>query len=218
MIRVYYADVSPLENDILFNAAIGSLPPQRRKKAESLIKRSARNLSVGASLVLMHALNAAGYDAHSLEFATQKGGKPYIRNADIHFGITHSGTLAMCAAADSVIGIDAEEITDFNPDICKRFFSKAERKQIFASGDDDKIKDTFFRIWTMKESYVKMTGRGLGEFSAFEVMLYPDAHIKGGEICQIKELQLHGYKVSLCAQQDDDISFERINIIKPFVL
>lgn len=218
MIRVYYADVSPLENDTIFDAAITSLPSIRRKKADNLTKRSAQNLSVGASLVLMHALKEMGYDAHCLEFATQKGGKPYIKNADIHFSITHSLTVAMCAVADSVIGIDAEEITDFNPDICKRFFSRAEREQIFASGDDDKIKNTFFRIWTMKESYVKMTGRGLGGFSAFDVMLSPTPRIIGGEICHIKELLLDGYKVSLCAQQDDDISFERINIIKPFVL
>jgi len=129
MIRVYYADVSPLENDILFNAAIGSLPPQRRKKAESLIKRSARNLSVGASLVLMHALNAAGYDAHSLEFATQKGGKPYIKNADIHFGITHSGTLAMCAAADSVIASTQKKSRILILIYAKDFFQKLKESR-----------------------------------------------------------------------------------------
>ncbi len=212
MIRICYADVSPLENDTIFDAAIGSLPPQRRKKAEALVKRSARNLSVGASLVLMHALEQAGYDAHSLEFDIHDGGKPYAKNADVHFSITHSGTLAMCAVSDRPVGIDAEEISAFNPDICKRFFSEGEREQIFASANEDKIRDTFFRIWTMKESYVKMTGRGLGGFSSFEAVLCPKPHITGGEACSITELELDGYKATVCAKDDDEIEFEKIKI------
>lgn len=212
MIRVYYADVSPLGDDTIYDAAIASLPPQRKQKAEALVQRDDRNLSVGASLVLMHALKLAGYDAHSLDFSTQKGGKPCIINADVHFSITHSGTLAMCAVADCPVGIDAEEITSFNPNICKRFFSKAEREQIFASSDEDIIKDTFFRIWTIKESYVKMTGRGLGAFSEFEVRLSPAPCIKGGEECTITELEMRGYKAAVCARADDAIETEKIKI------
>lgn len=212
MIRVYYADVSPLGDDTIYDAAIASLPPQRRKKAESLVQRDDRNLSVGASLALMHALKSAGYDAHSLEFDIHDGGKPYAKNADVHFSITHSGTLAMCAVADCPVGIDVQKIAPFNPDICKRFFSQSEREQIFASSDEDIIKDTFFRIWTIKESYVKMTGRGLGAFSEFEVRLSPAPCIKGGEECTITELEMRGYKAAVCARADDAIETEKIKI------
>lgn len=218
MITVCYADVSPLRSDALFEAAMASLPEIRRKKAASIRTRSAQNLSVGAALVLSECVKKHGYDINDLVFGVQKGGKPYIKNEKLHFSLSHSGSIAMCALAKQPVGIDAEEIAGFNPQICKRFFGKGECAQVFALKDEEALREAFFRIWTMKESYVKMTGKGLGGFSSFEVSLHPYPHVKNAEAaCVLTELCLEGYKATLCASFEDEISFERMNIIRPFV-
>ena len=70
----------------------------------------------------------------------------------------------------------------------------------------------FFRLWTMKESYVKMTGEGMGlPFSEYELLVDACASLgyessarvlRDGEVqdCYISEISLQGYIISICAE------------------
>ena len=65
----------------------------------------------------------------------------------------------------------------------------------------------FFRLWTMKESYLKMTGEGISfplnriEFKLGE----PIGVYRDGEKCDchVREYEIPGYKVSVCAEEDE---------------
>lgn len=218
MINVCYADVTPLQNDTLYQAAVDRLPTFRQKKAAALRTRNARNLSVGAFLVLQEALKMRGYDTQSLQFNVFKSGKPYIKNCELHFSLSHSGNIAMCAIGNNAVGVDVEEMSRFNPDVCKRFFKRNEYDAVFAQSGTHLQNDTFFRIWTIKESYVKMTGKGIGGFADFEIALKPQPHIKSDSVgCMLREFTLDGYKAALCSAEYDEVNFDRVNIIKPFV-
>lgn len=218
MIDVCYADVSPLMNDTIFDAAINSLVPIRRKKAETLKVRSAKNLSVGASLMLEAALKKRGYNINNLDFGKDKNGKPYIIGKNIHFSLSHSGNIALCAIGDFNVGADVEEIGECNMNICKRFFQKKEYDAVANAKTNEERNDLFFRIWTLKESFVKMTGKGLGGFSDFEVCIDRKVNIYGlNDECFLYELEIPGYKLAVCSETPQEINLERINIIKPFV-
>ena len=96
------------------------------------------------------------------ELSRSKGehGKPYFRiHPEIHFNISHSGNLVTCAVSDFEIGIDVQEKTRMNTDrIAKKIMSPDEYSKYLA---DSARQDYFYRVWSMKESYVKWTGDGI---------------------------------------------------------
>ncbi len=90
-------------------------------------------------------------------------GKPYFKNNERAFNISHSGTLAAAALVTDgnyPVGIDIEEInTSRNiKQIAKRFFLDKEIKQFSAEGYS---LESFYTLWTAKEAYVKLCGKSL---------------------------------------------------------
>ncbi len=96
------------------------------------------------------------------ELLRSKGehGKPYFCvHPEIRFNISHSGNLVMCAVSDFEIGIDVQEKKCMNTDrIAKKIMSPDEYEKYLTSPGRE---DFFFRVWVMKESYVKWTGDGI---------------------------------------------------------
>ena len=60
----------------------------------------------------------------------------------------------MCAIADSPIGVDIEQIRENHHGIAERFFNRNELKYINDA-------ESFYRIWTLKEGYLKAVGLGM---------------------------------------------------------
>lgn len=86
-------------------------------------------------------------------------GKPFLKkNCGWHFNISHCRKLAACAVAQSPIGVDVEKIRQFPELVLKRCFTDRETDFIKNSSEPDLA---FFRLWTLKESYIKAIGRGL---------------------------------------------------------
>jgi len=96
------------------------------------------------------------------ELSRDKGkyGKPCFRiHPEVRFNISHSGDLVICAVSDFEIGIDIQEKSRMNTDrIAKKIMSPAEHKKYLESSERQ---DFFYRVWVMKESYVKWTGDGI---------------------------------------------------------
>ena len=71
----------------------------------------------------------------------------------------HGKDLVICAVSDFEIGIDIQEKSRMNTDrIAKKVMSSAEHKEYLESSERQ---DFFYRVWVMKESYVKWTGDGI---------------------------------------------------------
>lgn len=87
--------------------------------------------------------------------------KPYLTNIhDVHFNISHSGQYVACAVADQPVGIDIQEIISYRPELAVRVCSEKEISLVASSYDPSY---TFTKIWTQKEAYIKMTGRGISD-------------------------------------------------------
>ncbi len=88
-------------------------------------------------------------------------GKPYLKEfPDIHYNISHSNGLVVCGIGDRKLGIDVERIRPFRENLQKKVLSDEERhrlKEIQPEGQNE----YFFRLWTLKESYVKAIGCGI---------------------------------------------------------
>jgi 4'-phosphopantetheinyl transferase len=77
----------------------------------------------------------------------------------------------------------------------------------------DKAKDKrsmFYKIWTLKEAYVKYCGRGLGD-ALSKLTIYPDkekikASVSGCQFALIDSLP--GYQAAVCASDCNNSSVE----------
>lgn len=91
-----------------------------------------------------------------------ENGKPYLDGVkDLYFNVSHSGELAVCAIAPCEVGCDVEKIRDRKTAVARRFFAPAEYEAICSQENAEARQRLFFRFWTLKESFLKVTGEGL---------------------------------------------------------
>ena len=99
-------------------------------------------------------------------FGKAEGGKPVLDPAQapagLHFSLTHTRGLAACAVGRShALGIDAEVWREPAPiELAERYFAAVEAR-LLANLAPDERSSAFYRLWTLKEAYLKATGQGL---------------------------------------------------------
>jgi len=96
-------------------------------------------------------------------------GKPFLVNfPNVHYNVSHTKGLIVCAISDSCVGIDVERIKPFNKCIVEKFFSGNEREYVFTCQENQD--ERFAEIWTKKEAYVKWLGNGIEvPFEPFDI-------------------------------------------------
>lgn len=140
-------------------ALLALVPPGRREKLLRLRQPADRRRSFGAWLLLRAALKELGAEPGPLAYGPQ--GKPFFPDRpDLHFNLSHSGETVLCALSPSPVGCDAETISSARPELAERFFHPSERRWLSALPPSE-YDEAFFRLWTLKESYLKATGLGL---------------------------------------------------------
>lgn len=85
--------------------------------------------------------------------------KPVLESdKGLFFNISHSDDFVALALSDKEVGCDIQEIRPYNPKVALRHYCENEMKLIESSSDKD---DAFIRMWALKESILKFTGKGL---------------------------------------------------------
>lgn len=93
------------------------------------------------------------------EIARQEGGKPYFPGyPDLHFNLSHSGDLVLCALDSAPVGVDIQLVKTWRPSLPKRVCSQAELVWLERQPE---LWPAFTLLWTLKEARVKESGQGL---------------------------------------------------------
>ncbi|MBR8645092.1 4'-phosphopantetheinyl transferase superfamily protein [[Brevibacterium] frigoritolerans] len=96
----------------------------------------------------------------NIQFVLGENGKPHLAGGRIHFNISHSGDWVVVGIHNDSIGVDIEEVKDFNIyEIAKSTFSSEELMYLIKSPKANQI-EIFFKMWTLKESWLKCIGSG----------------------------------------------------------
>ncbi|MDE6789331.1 MAG: 4'-phosphopantetheinyl transferase superfamily protein [Ruminococcus sp.] len=101
--------------------------------------------------------------AYSADTATVKNkyGKPSLAEyPEIKYNISHADGISTCIISHSECGIDCENVREYRPNVMKHAFSKNEKNMILSAPENQRDL-LFFRLWTLKESYIKAIGMGL---------------------------------------------------------
>ncbi len=170
MTKLYYADISPLEDDSVFERYFGLMSEHRRQKIGRMRFRKDKKLSLGAGLLLNEGLSAYGLTEREMQYGIYENEKPYFINCpQLHFNLSHSGTKVMAVFSDREVGCDIEQINGQNLKLAQRFFRDSEYRSILVSPEPEQ---TFTRLWTLKESFMKATGLGMKLLmNGFEIRL-----------------------------------------------
>ncbi len=198
--RVWFA--STLEDNDLIGKWMSGMPAEKRSRIERLRRREDAFTAITAHRLLCFALKSTyGIEPSPEDWAKGEFGKPYLKSfSGVHFNISHSGNMAMCALHSGRVGADIELARPFEHGLEKRIMSDSER-QVFQECDE-KVK-FFYQIWTLKESYLKYTGRGLGALG--EITVLPGETIRSNVTgCRFSLIdRIPGYQSAVCAGEDD---------------
>jgi 4'-phosphopantetheinyl transferase len=111
--------------------------------------------------------------------------------------------MVLCVVGDAPIGCDIEKVVDAPFEVAEHYFKPKERRYIAEGSNDSEKCRRFFRLWTMKESYLKMTGSGMSvSLSHIEVdlntftLLYDNIP----QPCNLQSFSLGNYEISICEE------------------
>ena len=129
------------------------LNPQDSSLSEKHI--SALEQSAAAELAICAAMKNSGRPFAPSDYAYKESGQPTIQNG--HISISHTEGYAACAISRQPVGIDVEREHTFSKAAAKRILSPQEELLRESANADELLS----RIWTVKESFLKMTGEGI---------------------------------------------------------
>jgi 4'-phosphopantetheinyl transferase len=137
-------------------------------RADSFHFVADRDAYIAAHALLRTMLSeAAGLHPASWRYVEGAHGKPAIASGcgdrSVQFNISHTRGLVACALVrDFDVGVDVEASDRWLRDYATiyRSFSPDEAK-LLSEAPPDVRPNLFFRLWTLKESFIKATGEGL---------------------------------------------------------
>ena len=91
------------------------------------------------------------------EIVYNEYGKPYLKDIDIYFNISNSKNVSVCVISNREVGIDIQYKT-YKESLKNKVFNNKEQELLDKSIEKESV---FTKMWTIKESYVKMKGIGL---------------------------------------------------------
>ncbi|MBR2254533.1 MAG: 4'-phosphopantetheinyl transferase superfamily protein [Candidatus Methanomethylophilaceae archaeon] len=172
VVVTYYSDIGSIGGADRYEHLLRLMPPRRREKMDRFVFPKDRFLSMGVELLLRKALEDLGEDYEGIVMEKGPFGKPCIRGSDIRFNLSHSERRVMCSVSEQEVGCDTEEVRPIDLDIAKRYFHGTEYEAISEEQDMVRRNLLFYRYWTLKESFMKVTGLGFSiPLDSFEIVL-----------------------------------------------
>lgn len=148
MIYTWLADVSALLEEEKYRYYYYMVPTHRQEKADRLLRQADKALSIGAWCLF------------------QQMEKQYYLPKNAIYNLSHSGNYVLCSVEDSgneihQLGCDLEAIKNAKPHVAKRFFCEGEYQLIEGMQSKEAQRDMFYRLWVLKESFMKATRLGM---------------------------------------------------------
>jgi len=204
-------DADVLSED-LFKRFQKTVTAERLSKAEKFYRRedACRSL-LSESLIRYTFLKAGLQCCGEIELTRNEFGKPEWALGGFHFNVSHSGAWVVCAADKEEIGVDVERIHKVDSGISQRFFSSIENKLLSDFQSPTQWLDCFYKLWVLKESYIKAIGKGLHcPLNSFAVLPQNDSSaqlIRYEETLPQKYFRIYeidtAYKCALCCSHQD---------------
>lgn len=167
--HIYICDISDgyLNDPFNFETAIRILPLSVQNAI--LAKKGDKLKEIALSNRLLELFGCSkwtGFPKKDLKFARGKYGKPYLEDLFVEFSMSNGCNSVVMVVQGTSVGIDVASTTDcknWGDNYLEEFvdiFSDEEYAALQNSAHDQ-LDELFTYYWSMKESYMKLTGTGL---------------------------------------------------------
>ncbi len=195
--KFYITDIRTLTDPKDNPSIMEGLPYKRQEKCLRYIKADDRKRSLGAGKIINQILKDFNCEGKLAEGTNRK---PEAEG--IFFNVSHSGNYVIGVAADTPIGCDIEKTETAPLEIAHRYFNASEIKYIMSA----KSKDLAFRqMWTLKESYMKMTGEGMKlKLDSFNIVIGKEIQVYFQGIkqnCTFEHYIHDGHSIAICQKE-----------------
>ena len=184
-------------NNTDINKFYNKIPKLKKDKIDRYKNYDSKIRSILGEMILKDLLSKHNILYERLDYYINKNGKPYFKNCNLFFNISHSFDYIIATISEKQIGIDIEKVRETRVNTINQFATENEKKYILSSNID--VEKRMFEIYTLKEAYFKMLGENLNnilnvEFTINDNIVYcSDKNTKVGFINDIE-----GYIIAYC--------------------
>ena len=204
--RIYVLHLPPcIASQRLMQRALECVSAEKRARLQKLRCRGEYERILLGDFLLRRVLSdVTGTAPEQLAFTFGEHQKPQLASrADVQFNLSHSGEYAVCAVSEQPVGIDTEQPAEIAHSLAREFFHPDEAA--FLDGLPETLyQEYFFRLWTLKEAYVKYLGTGLTtaldsfSFVGKDQIFYTHPFAPALYFAQFRLPEGAGYFVSVC--------------------
>mgnify|MGYP004520747287 FL=1 len=203
MMILYRININSFEDPMQNKALFDLVGKERKKMVIRYRMPDDRKRSFGAGVIIQKILEDHGLSEKHLKYS--ENGKPFADG--LFFNVSHAGDYVVGVLSDCEVGCDIEKAVNAPLEIAEHYFNFPELEYIKSQRDKNKA---FFTLWTLKESYMKMTGRGMKLLlDSFELLPAETGFILGKspeKRCFFKTLQFDDYIFSVSNETDFSIN------------
>lgn len=163
--HVWYGDTEVLVDSGLARAYRDVLSDEERHRESCFQFDKDRRQFLFAHVLLRVVLSRyLGCRPRAIEFGQNYYGKPTLLHpeaSELDFNISHTSGLAVCAVGNGChVGVDVERAGREVDELAlgRRCFSRSEYELLASATNRRQV---FYRLWTLKEAYIKARGIGL---------------------------------------------------------
>jgi 4'-phosphopantetheinyl transferase len=173
------------------------------------------NATFFSKLLLQYALaqNNLPFDWEQLNYTEKE--RPFFKNLEIDFNISHSGKYVALVIGNDRYGIDIEQHRPVKIDLLNRQFTESEWKLIRNSKDQ---LHQFFKFWSIKESAIKADGRGVEVLSKTQILSENEVLVEDKKWQYYQFLHIEGYSFAVCSRSPHDFNINSIQTIDSDIL
>lgn len=183
MIELYITSIDKINEN-----SINKISPARAEKALKYRQKDDKLRCIAGGLFINKFLG-------DTKIVTNRFGKPLSENG-IYFNLSHSGKYVIFAVSDNPVGCDIEQQREVKIDrISKSVFCENE---INLLNKADNKQDSFFSIWTGKESLLKCIGEGFHR-KASSVDTTQSPFVDNNTSYYIHTFTYDEYSISVCS-------------------
>ena len=184
MQKLYRININHFEDPLKNEGLLDLVGIRRREKVIRYRMPDDRKRSLGAGIIIRYSDNE----------------KPVVDG--LFFNVSHAGDYVVGVLSDCEVGCDIEKNANAPLEVAEHYFYHSELAYIKAAKNKDKA---FFTLWTLKESYMKMTGRGMSlPLDSFEVVPTADGFVLGKSSerpCFFETMEFDGYIFSVSSER-----------------
>ena len=208
MTSVYVTSIQSVDAKRLMEI-LPFLDTRVREKISRLKRKEDQVRSVAAhALMLMKIAEQVNMRIEDIHYTVNEYGKYGLAGNHLYFNLTHAGDYVACAISHRPVGIDLEEKRQRDFNLFMSVWSEQEKNQY-----DLCNLDSFYRLWTAKESYIKYLGIGLhARMNELTILPYGAVIVSERIVkASIKNIPVHkDYTCAVCCED----KVEHIDVIE----